>query len=97
MGEDRFNELEKLSLTENIGVEEKRKRWLFCSRLLRSKEENEQFISQIFDYCMCEMRHISRGCETDVQWDETRYERKHLWSLCYIAGDNTSRLYSYFC
>ena len=86
MGKDRFNKLMDLSC-ENIGMEEKRKRWL--SQQL-SKEEKEQFISQIFDYCMVELRHIDRGCETDGQWDETRYEREHLWSLYYIAGGNTS-------
>ena len=86
MGKDRFNKLMELSC-ENIGIEEKRKRWL--SQQL-SKDAKEQFISQIFDYCMVELRHIDRGCETGVQWDETRYEREHLWSLYYIAGGNRS-------
>tara|TARA_B110000858_G_scaffold197057_1_gene257481 strand:- start:39 stop:359 length:321 start_codon:yes stop_codon:yes gene_type:complete len=84
MGKDRFNKLMALSC-ENIGMEEKRKRWL--SQQL-SKEEKEQFISQIFDYCMVELGHIDRGCANMDQWDETRYEREHLSSLYYIAGGN---------
>jgi hypothetical protein len=85
MGKDRFKKLMELSC-ENIGMEEKRKRWL--SQQL-SKEEKEQFISQLFDYCMVELGHIDRGCENMDQWNETIYEREHLSSLYYIASGNT--------
>lgn len=82
MGKDRFDKLIELS-TENIGIKEKRKRWSLSNEL--SKEENEQFISQLFDYCTAELYQISRACETD-QWYETSFEREHLSKLYYIAG-----------